>query len=166
MLRKPELSTGPMGHLGPYKGFTVLCWFFFATILSSRDSLIQTVSFDLCIFIHGSSSIHSSDFLNMKQTFSALSRSTAPGNSGNCIPFEQFKFKSKLSSVQSSGSTTLSSWDSTQQLITGLTACQRSIKELLQTVRHSNKRIEELADKVDTLDSKLERAFFRSRRWN
>ena len=21
MLRKPELSTGPMGHLGPYKGF-------------------------------------------------------------------------------------------------------------------------------------------------
>ena len=81
MLRKPELSTGPMGHLGPYKGFTVLCWFFFATILSSRDSLIQTVSLDLCIFIHGSSSIHSTDFLNMKQTFSALSHSTAPGNS-------------------------------------------------------------------------------------
>ena len=24
MLRKPELSTGPMGHLGPYKGFTTL----------------------------------------------------------------------------------------------------------------------------------------------
>ena len=28
MLRKPELNTSPMGHLGPYKGFT----FFFTTI--------------------------------------------------------------------------------------------------------------------------------------
>ena len=26
MLRKPELSTGPMGHLGPYKGFTFYQW--------------------------------------------------------------------------------------------------------------------------------------------
>ena len=24
MLRKPELSTGPMGHLGPYKGLSYL----------------------------------------------------------------------------------------------------------------------------------------------
>lgn len=60
------------------------------------------------------------------------------------------------SSVRSSESTPLSSRDTTQQLITGLAACQRSIEELLQTVRSSNERIEELADKVKTLDGKLE----------
>ena len=26
MLRKPELSTDPMGHLGSYKGFTLLTY--------------------------------------------------------------------------------------------------------------------------------------------
>ena len=26
MLRKPELSTGPMAHLGSYKGFTLLTY--------------------------------------------------------------------------------------------------------------------------------------------
>ena len=28
MRRKPELSTGPMGHLGPYKGFTFTMLYF------------------------------------------------------------------------------------------------------------------------------------------
>ena len=61
------------------------------------------------------------------------------------------------SSVQYSGSTPLSSRDTTQQLITGLAACQRSIEELLQTVRSSNERIEELAEKVKILDGRVEK---------
>lgn len=43
-----------------------------------------------------------------------------------------------------------------QQMITGLAACQKTIEDLLRTVRSSNERIEELADKVKTLDNKVD----------
>ena len=42
-------------------------------------------------------------------------------------------------------------------LITGLAACQRSIEELLQTVRSSNERVEELAEKLKILVGKVEK---------
>ena len=58
-------------------------------------------------------------------------------------------------SSRSTEYTPLSSRDTTQQLVSGLAACQRSIEELLQAVRCSNERIEVLADKVKTLDSKV-----------
>lgn len=101
----------------------------------------------------------------MNQNSSVQSRSSATGNfySGSRTPSPSSGSSSRVSSVgrssssvRSSESTPLSSRDTTQQLITGLAACQRSIEELLQTVRSSNERIEELADKVKTLDAKLE----------
>lgn len=42
-----------------------------------------------------------------------------------------------------------------QQVISGLTACQRTIEELLQSVKSSNERIEQLTDKVNALDDKV-----------
>ena len=102
----------------------------------------------------------------MNQNHSAQRSSSATGNfySGSRTPSPLSGSSSRVScsagrsssSVRSSESTPLSSRDTTQQLITGLAACQRSIEELLQTVRSSNERIEELADKVKTLDGKLE----------
>lgn len=115
--------------------------------------------------VHSTSSVHSSDFLNMNQNHSAQRSSSATGNfySGSRTPSPLSGSSSRVSSagrssssVRCSESTPLSSRDTTQQLITGLAACQRSIEELLQTVRSSNERIEELADKVKTLDGKLE----------
>ena len=135
---------------------------FVAGIFSSRGSF----SLDLCVFVHGSSSVHSSDFLNMNQTSSAQSRGSASGNfySASRTPSPASGSSSRVSSVgrssssvRPSESTPRSSRDTTEQLITGLAACQRSIEELLQTVRSSNERIEELAKKVKTLDGKLEK---------
>lgn len=102
----------------------------------------------------------------MNQNSSAQSSSSATGNfySGSRTPSPSSCSSSRVSSVgrssssvRSGESTPLSSRDTTQQLITGLAACQRSIEELLQTVRGSNERIEELAVKVKTLDGKLEK---------
>ena len=62
----------------------VICWFFVAGIFSSRGSLIQTDSLDLCKFVRGSNSVHSSDFQNMDQTYSAQSRGSAPSNFIQC----------------------------------------------------------------------------------
>ena len=42
MRRKPELSTGPMGHLGPYKGFTF-------TMLYSRTDPLTNYTFVLSV---------------------------------------------------------------------------------------------------------------------
>lgn len=61
------------------------------------------------------------------------------------------------SSGRSSDSTPLSSRETTQQLISGLAACQKSIEDLLQTMQRSNERIEELADKVKALDDKVDK---------
>ena len=102
----------------------------------------------------------------MDQTSSAQSRGSAPSNfySMSRTPSPYSGSTSRVSSVglssssvQSSGSTPLSSRDTTQQLITGLVACQSSIEELLQTVRSSNERVEELAEKVKILDGKVEK---------
>ena len=41
MLRKPELSTGPMGHLGPYRGF-----YFFTLLIQKGLSLSLSGAFD------------------------------------------------------------------------------------------------------------------------
>ena len=41
MLRKPELSTGPVGHLGPYRGF-----YFFTLLIQKGLSLSLSGSFD------------------------------------------------------------------------------------------------------------------------
>ena len=144
----------------------VICWFFVAGIFSSRGSLIQTVSLDLCKFVRGSNSVHSSDFKNMDRNSSAQSRGSAPSNfySISRTPSPSSGSSSRVSSVgrssssvRSSGSTPLSSRETAQQLITGLAACQRSIEELLQTVRSSNERVEELAEKVKILDGKVEK---------
>ena len=146
--------------------FMVICWFFVAGIFSSRGSLIQTDSLDLCKFVRGSNSVHSSDFQNMDQTSSAQSRGSAPSNfySMSRTPSPYSGSSSRVSSVglssssvQSSGSTPLSSRDTTQQLITGLAACQSSVEELLQTVRSSNEWIEELTEKVKILDGRVEK---------
>ena len=142
----------------------VICWFFVAGIFSSRGSLIQTVSLDLCKFVRGSNSVHSSDFKNMDRNSSAQSRGSAPSNfySISRTPSPSSGSSSRISSVgrssssvRSSGSTPLSSRETAQQLITGLAACQ--IEELLQTVRSSNERVEELAEKVKILDGKVEK---------
>ena len=102
----------------------------------------------------------------MDQTSSAQSRGSAPSNfySMSRTPSPYSGSSSRVSSVglssssvQYSGSTPLSSRDTTQQLITGLAACQMSIEELLQTVRSSNERIEELAEKVKILDGRVEK---------
>ena len=102
----------------------------------------------------------------MDQTSSAQSRGSGPSNfySMSRTPSPYSGSSSRVSSVglssssvQYSGSTPLSSRDTTQQLITGLAACQRSIEELLQTVRSSNERIEELAEKVKILDGRVEK---------
>lgn len=87
------------------------------------------------------------NFYSQSRTPSPSSGSTTRVNSGS----------RSSSSASSTESTPLSSRDTTQQLVTGLSACQRSIEELLQAVRCSNERIEELADKVKTLDSKVDR---------
>ena len=42
-----------------------------------------------------------------------------------------------------------------QQVIPGLAACQRTVEELLQSVKSSNERIEKLTDKVNALDDKV-----------
>ena len=102
----------------------------------------------------------------MDQTSSAQSRGSAPSNfySMSRTPSPYSGPSSQVSSVglssssvQSSGSTPLSSRDTTQQLITGLAACQSSIEELLQTVRSSNEWIEELTEKVKILDGRVEK---------
>ena len=102
----------------------------------------------------------------MDQTSSAQSRGSAPSNfySMSRTPTPYSGSSSRVSSVglssssvQSSGSTPLSSRDTTQQLITGLDACQSSIEELLQTVRSSNEWIEELTEKVKILDGRVEK---------
>ena len=135
----------------------VICWFFVAGIFSSRGSLIQTVSLDLCKFVRGSNSVHSSDFKNMDRNSSAQSRGSAPSNFYSISRTPSPSSGRSSSSVRSSGSTPLSSRETAQQLITGLAACQRSIEELLQTVRSSNERVEELAEKVKILDGKVEK---------
>ena len=102
----------------------------------------------------------------MDQTSSAQSRGSAPSNfySMSRTPSPYSGSSSRVSSVglssssvQSSGSTPLSSRDTTQQLITGLAACQSSIEELLQTVRSSNEWIEELTEKIKILDGRVEK---------
>ena len=137
----------------------VICWFFVAGIFSSRGSLIQNVSLDLCKFVRSSNSIHSSDFKNMDRNSSTQSRGSAPTNfySISWTPSPSSDSSSRVSSVGRSSSSVRSSGETAQQLITGLAACQRSIEELLQTVRSSNERVEELAEKVKILDGKLEK---------
>ena len=102
----------------------------------------------------------------MDRNSSAQSRGSAPSNfySISRTPSPSSGSSSRVSSVgrssssvRSSGSTPLSSRETAQQLITGLAACQRSIEELLQTVRSSNERVEELAEKVKILDGKVEK---------
>ena len=44
-----------------------------------------------------------------------------------------------------------------QKLIAGLSACQKSMEEVIKKVQSSNDRIEELADKVKALDDKVEK---------
>ena len=64
----------------------------------------------------------------------------------------------RSSSSSSSSSTPLSSRDSVntlQQVIAGLAACQSSIQDLLKTVESSNERIEDLSERMKTLDDKV-----------
>ena len=42
-----------------------------------------------------------------------------------------------------------------QQVISGLTACQRTIEKLQEFVQSSNERTEELTDKVNALENEL-----------
>lgn len=42
-----------------------------------------------------------------------------------------------------------------QQVISGLTACQRTVEKLQEFLQSSNERIEELTDKVNALESEL-----------
>ena len=137
----------------------VICWFFVAGIFSSRGSLIQTVSLDLCKFVRSSNSVHSSDFKNMDRNSSTQSRGSAPTNfySISRTPSPSSGSSSRVSSVGRSSSSVRSSGETAQQLITGLAACQRSIEELLQTVRSSNERVEELAEKLKILVGKVEK---------
>lgn len=44
-----------------------------------------------------------------------------------------------------------------QKLIAGLSACQKSMEEVIKKVQSSNDRIEELADKVKALDDQVEK---------
>ena len=52
-------------------------------------------------------------------------------------------------------STPLSSRETMQKLIAGLSACQKSMEEVIKKVQSSIDRIEELADKVKALDDKV-----------
>ena len=42
-----------------------------------------------------------------------------------------------------------------QQVISGLSTCQRRVEKLLESVQRSNERIDELTDKVHALESEL-----------
>ena len=42
-----------------------------------------------------------------------------------------------------------------QQVIAGLAACQKTVEELLQSVKSSSERIEQLTVKVNALDDKV-----------
>ena len=107
------------------------------------------------------------DFANMRQASSSLNHGSG-GNfySASLTPTCSSGSGSRASSVgnrlnrssSSSGSTPLSSRENRetmQQVISGLTACQRTIEELLQSVKSSNERIEQLTDKVNALDDKV-----------
>ena len=98
---------------------------------------------------HGSGGNFYSAPLTPTCSSSSGSRASSVGNRLN---------RSSSSSGRSSDSTPLSSRESRetmQQVISGLTACQRTIEELLQSVKSSNEWIEQLTDKVNALDNKV-----------
>ncbi|XP_068753247.1 micronuclear linker histone polyprotein-like [Montipora capricornis] len=108
----------------------------------------------------------------MSQTFSSLNRGRASNfYSAPSTPTCSSSSSSRASSInnrlnrsssssanRSSDSTPLSSRENRetmQQVIAGLAACQRTVKELLQSVKSSNERIEKLTDKANALDDKV-----------
>ena len=111
------------------------------------------------------------DFANMRRASSSLnhgsggnfySASLTPtcssGSGSRASSVGNQLDRSSSSSGRSSDSTPLSSRENRetmQQVISGLTACQRTIEELLQSVKSSNERIEQLTDKVNALDDKV-----------
>ncbi|XP_068695960.1 uncharacterized protein [Montipora foliosa] len=108
----------------------------------------------------------------MSQTFSSLNCGRASNfYSAPSTPTCSSSLSSRASSInnrlnrsssssanRSSDSTPLSSRENRetmQQVIAGLAACQRTVEELLQSVKSSNERIEKLTDKVNALDDKV-----------
>ena len=89
--------------------------------------------------------------------YSTPSPPTQRGHSSRSSP-EITRSSSSSSSSSLSSSTPLSSRDSVttlQQVIAGLAACQSSIQVLLKTVESSNERINDLSEKMKSLDDKV-----------
>ena len=91
--------------------------------------------------------------------YSTPSTPTQRGHSSRSSP-DITRSSSSSSSTSLSSSTPLSSRDSVitlQQVITGLAACQSSIQDLLKTVESSNERINDLSEKMKSLDDKVDK---------